>query len=120
MPIAQPLVLAILGDSQIAADAHRPGFDFAQEDVNLAGFQLGRMAQGLHGSNLAGHDVSPVFAFVAEIGVLHRFLDIPCLEKALLRLADFRELQVAERVLSQAALLSPRLHMQAEALPGIQ
>lgn len=56
MLIAQPLVLAILGDSQMAADAHRPGFDFAQEDVNLAGFQLGRMAQGLHGSYLAGHD----------------------------------------------------------------
>lgn len=41
----------------MAADAHRPVLDFAQEDVNLAGFQLGRIAQGLHGSYLAGHDV---------------------------------------------------------------
>lgn len=78
------------------------------------------MAQGLLGSNLAGHDVPPVFAFSAEISVLHRVREIPGLEKVFPRLADFRVPQVAERVLSQAALLSPPLHMQAEALPGIQ
>ncbi len=57
MLIAQLLVLAILGDSQKAADAYRPSFDFTQEDLHLAGFQIGRMAQGLHGSYLAEHDV---------------------------------------------------------------
>lgn len=69
----------------MAADAHRPVFDFVQEDVNLASFQIGRMAQGLRGSDLAGHDVPPVFAFVAEIGVLHRVLNPPGLAKVLLR-----------------------------------
>ncbi len=86
----------------MAADAHRPGFDFAQKVVHLAGFQLGRMAQGLHGSDLAGHDVHPVFAFVAEIGVLHRILDPPGPSEGLASgnkvLADFHVPHVAERV----------------------
>lgn len=85
MLIALLLELAILGDSQMAADAHRLGFDFAQEDVNLASFQLGRMMQGLRGSDLAGHDVHPVFAFVAEIGVLNRVLAPPGLAKVMPR-----------------------------------
>lgn len=43
----------------MTADVHRPGFDFAQEDVHLAGFQLGRMAERLDRGDLAGHDVYP-------------------------------------------------------------
>lgn len=124
MLIAQLLVLAILGDSQMAADAHRAGFDFAQEDVHPAGFQLGCMTQGLHGSDLAGHDVHPVFAFTAEISVLHRVHDPLGRSEGLARgnkvFTDFRVPHMAERVLSQAAFLSPRLKLQVEVLPGIQ
>lgn len=75
------------------------------------------MAEGLDGGDLAGHDIYTVFAFVAEIGVLHRVFDPLRRSEGLAAgdeiFADLRVPHVAERVLRQAALLAPRLNLQA-------